>query len=76
MSNLRSRRARRRDGCPMAAHDRLPRPLRLWLHEAALPWSPQSALRIYSRALKLTGCEAAALERLARAERVTLERGA
>jgi hypothetical protein len=76
MSNLRSRRAKAREGCPMAAHDRLPRPLRLWLHGAALPWSPRSALRIYTRALRLTGCETAALERLARAEKVTLERGA
>jgi hypothetical protein len=76
MRNLASRRARFTEGCLMRAHDRLPRPLRLWLHQAALPWSPDSALRLYARALKATGCEKAALERLARAEAVTLRRGA
>ena len=33
----------------MDAYDRLPRDLRLWLSEAALPWSPKSALRIWSK---------------------------
>ena len=36
-------RARRRDADRVRAFDRLPRELRLWLHEAALPWSPRSA---------------------------------
>lgn len=36
----------------MAAYDALPRPLRIWLSEAALPWSPVSARRIWRRARK------------------------
>ncbi len=35
----------------MAAYDRLPAELRGWLQEAALPWSPDSALRAWRRAL-------------------------
>lgn len=53
---------------PMAAFDRLPAALRRWLHQAALPWSAASALRLWRRALRDSGCEAAALERLSAAE--------
>jgi hypothetical protein len=63
-------RRRQRAGCPMAAYDRLPEPLRAWLSQAALPWSPQSALRIWRRA----GGGHAALTRLTRAERAMLAR--
>jgi Family of unknown function (DUF6525) len=76
MTNLASPRARWRPTNPMAAHDRLPRDLRLWLAEAALPWSADSALRLWQRALSETGCTEAARARLARAEAKTLAREA
>jgi hypothetical protein len=74
--NLSSPRARWRAGDPMAAYDRLPRDLRLWLAEAALPWSAASVLRLWQRALRETGCARAARDRLARAEAKTLAREA
>lgn len=40
-------RRRRRRGSAMAAFDGLPAPLRRWLSEAALPWSPASARSIW-----------------------------
>ncbi|WP_299847647.1 DUF6525 family protein [uncultured Roseovarius sp.] len=46
-----SLRRKRRSADPMAAYDGLPAPLRRWLSEAALPWSPSSARRIWSRSL-------------------------
>ncbi|MEC9104487.1 MAG: DUF6525 family protein, partial [Pseudomonadota bacterium] len=33
-------RRRRRPADPMQAYDALPRPLRAWMAQAALPWSP------------------------------------
>lgn len=61
----------------MAAYDRLPRELRLWLHEAALPWSPQSALKIWQRALREAGGDTSAAHvRLMRAEARTLAKDA
>lgn len=44
----------------MAQHDRLPRDLRLWLAQAALPWSAQSALKLWTRSLRATGGDVAA----------------
>ena len=73
--NLRSPLARRRPGCPMRAHDALPMPLRLWLKEAALPWSAASARRVWEREVKRTGVEGA-LRRLAEVEAATLAREA
>ena len=35
----------------MKAFDALPGPLRRWLSEAALPWSPASVQRIWARSL-------------------------
>ncbi|MEE3098541.1 MAG: DUF6525 family protein, partial [Pseudomonadota bacterium] len=56
---------RRRHADPMAEFDRLPRPLRLWLAAAALPWSPRSAARAWAAALRLArGDETTALARL------------
>lgn len=46
-----SLRRRRRPGDPMKAYDALPSPLRQWLSEAALPWSPASVRRIWVRSL-------------------------
>ena len=74
--NLTSPRARRRAADPMTSYDRLPRDLRLWLAEAALPWSAASVLRLWQRALRETGCAKAARDRLARAEAKTLAREA
>ncbi|WP_420861525.1 DUF6525 family protein [Algirhabdus cladophorae] len=41
---------KRRSGDPMRAYDALPTPLRRWLSQAALPWSPASARKIWTRA--------------------------
>lgn len=76
-ANLRSTLpARLRHGNPMAAFDRLPPGLRRWLAAAALPWSAQSALRLWRRALAETGCETAARRRLDAAEARLLAREA
>jgi hypothetical protein len=46
----------------MAAYDRLPSDLREWLRQAALPWSPRSALRIWKSALKTHGSDKTAAQ--------------
>lgn len=66
-------RARRR-GDPMATYDAAPAPLRAWMAQAALPWSPASCLAIWRRAMAAGQDEAEALARLDRAERKTLKR--
>ena len=76
MTNLVSPRIRWRSVDPMAEHDRLPAPLRAWLAQAALPWSAQSAARLWQRALHETRCPDAALARLQSAEAKTLAREA
>lgn len=53
--NLSTALPRRRRVAPMAAYDRLPPELRRWLAQAALPWSPQSVARLWSRALREAG---------------------
>ena len=40
----------RRAADPMMTYDLLPEPLRSWLAEAALPWSPKSCKRIWDKA--------------------------
>lgn len=69
-----SLRRKRRARNPMDAYDGLPAPLRQWLSQAALPWSPESARRIWarSRARGLTPNEA--LQALSRVEEHTLAR--
>lgn len=74
--NLSSPRARWRQKDNMAAYDRLPRDLRLWLAEAALPWSVASVLRLWQRSIRETGCPKAARDSLTRAEAKTLAREA
>jgi len=74
MQNLTSPRARWRTGCAMTDHDALPKPLRLWASQAALPWSARSLRRIWTRALAETGCAETALARLTLAEQATLRR--
>jgi hypothetical protein len=73
--NLRTRLKRRaRAGDPMAVYDTLPAPLRQWLQSAALPWSPQSARRVWQRALAREGCPEAALKRCSQIEMALLGR--
>ncbi|MCA0919903.1 DUF6525 family protein [Pseudooceanicola nanhaiensis] len=68
-------RRRRRRGDAMAAFDRLPVALRHWLAQAALPWSPSSALRLWTRALQAHGGDASAAARyLSRVESALLAR--
>jgi hypothetical protein len=58
----------------MAAYDAAPAPLRAWMAQAALPWSPASCLAIWRRAMAAGAGAAEALARLDRAERKTLSR--
>lgn len=64
----------RRRGGGMAQFDRLPAPLRAWLHNAALPWSAASARRLWQRALSETRDPQAALARLEAAQARQLAR--
>lgn len=69
-------RLRRRHGS-MAQYDRLPPELRGWLARAALPWSPQSALRLWQRQLRAAcGDVDAARAALSRAEARLIARDA
>lgn len=43
---------RRHRPCSIEQYDRLPPELRNWLAQAALPWSPVSALRVWTRAMR------------------------
>jgi hypothetical protein len=75
--NLASTLRRRRGRDPMRAFDRAPEALRCWLADAALPWSVDSALRLYARALKRARGDAeAALAWLDARERALLARDA
>ena len=47
-----SLRTKRRIGNPMYEFDALPKPLRRWLNEAILPWSPISVRRIWLKSIK------------------------
>lgn len=75
-SNQRSTLKRRsRPGDPMAAYDRLPPELRLWLAGAVLPWSARSVLRLWHRALSDCGEDRErALGHLSRIEAARLRR--
>ncbi len=48
---------------PMERYDRLPPELRAWLAGAALPWSPGSALRLWTRFSRECAGDAAAIRR-------------
>ena len=69
---------RRRSRCadPMAAFDALPRPLRAWMAGAALPWSPASCLRLWSRLRARGASVPERLEALSAAEAKALKREA
>lgn len=77
MSNLvTSLRRRARATPPMAAHDRLPPEVRLWVAQAALPWSAASVARLWQKALREAESPESALARLTRAEARMLARDA
>ncbi|CUH80998.1 hypothetical protein SAMN04488093_106253 [Tropicibacter naphthalenivorans] len=58
----------------MRAFDALPRPLRAWMAQAALPWSPTSCRRIWVKAQAQGASLEDVLARLDRAEQRTLAR--
>ena len=65
---------RRRAADPMMTYDRLPQPLRRWLAEAVLPWSPKSCKRIWEKA-RMNGLSVdEAIVALTEVERKTLSR--
>ena len=57
-------RKHRRISDPMREFDRLPKLLREWLSQAALPWAPKSVHRAYNKALRQTGDTGLALRHL------------
>lgn len=65
---------RRRRADPMRAYDALPRPLRSWIAQAVLPWSPASCRRIWAKAQAEGASPDDIIDRLDRAERATLSR--
>lgn len=69
-----SLRRKRRASDPMTLFDGLPAPLRQWLSEAALPWSPVSAQRIWMRARAKGLTPEETLASLRQAEAQTLAR--
>ncbi len=58
----------------MSAYDALPPDLRRWMRDAKLPWSPQSCLRIWNKALSQGQDPVDALRRLDLAEQTMLSR--
>ena len=69
-----SLRRKRRASDPMRSYDALPVPLRRWLADARLPWSPTSARRVWTRARARGLGPEEALTALAKAEERTLAR--
>ena len=69
-----SLRGKRRVGNPMNDYDLLPPPLRRWLGQAALPWSPVSARRIWKKSKAKGHSVEEALSTLSKAEAKTLAR--
>ena len=65
---------RRRAADPMMTYDTLPQPLRSWLAEAALPWSPKSCKRIWEKARSNGLSVNDAIVVLTKAEQKTLAR--
>ena len=67
--NLATSLRRRNRPRPMERYDRLPPELRQWLAGAALPWSPHSALKLWTRLCReCAGDTDAIRRRLERAE--------
>ncbi|WP_299416313.1 DUF6525 family protein [uncultured Sulfitobacter sp.] len=69
-----SLRGKRRATDPMQTYDALPAPLRQWLGQAALPWSPASARRLWEKAHSKGACVEETLSALSQAEAKTLSR--
>lgn len=69
-----SLRGKRRTGDPMKDYDVLPAPLRTWLGQAALPWSPVSARRVWKKAQAKGLSVEETLKSLSKAEAKTLMR--
>ncbi|MDX8350219.1 DUF6525 family protein [Cognatiyoonia sp. IB215446] len=67
-------RRKRRAADPMRSYDSLPAPLRHWLSQAALPWSPASARKLWNRARAEGLSTDDALQALSLAEQNTLRR--
>ncbi|MCV3273879.1 DUF6525 family protein [Roseobacter sinensis] len=65
---------KRRAADPMRSYDALPAPLRNWLSQATLPWSPTSARRLWKRACAKGLSPEEALAVLSQAEARTLAR--
>ena len=65
---------RRRRADPMRSYDALPAPLRQWLANAALAWSPASCLRVWRKARTKGATPQEALALLDRVEQATLAR--
>lgn len=63
-----SLRRKRRAGDPMATYDSLPIPLRRWLSNAALPWSPASVRRVWKKSMAKGLSKEEALNALNQAE--------
>lgn len=58
----------------MRQYDRLPKPLRVWMAGAVLPWSPASCLRLWHKIRADGASEQECLQRLDRAEARLLAR--
>lgn len=69
-----SLRRKRRAADPMRSYDALPVPLRRWLADARLPWSPTSARRVWTHARERGLGPEEALSVLTKAEERTLAR--
>ncbi|MCA0873077.1 DUF6525 family protein [Seohaeicola saemankumensis] len=65
---------RRRNEDPMQTYDALPAPIRRWLSQAALPWSPASCRKILRRGRARGEGLDQILARLERAQQATLAR--
>ncbi|MDG2404080.1 MAG: DUF6525 family protein [Paracoccaceae bacterium] len=69
-----SLRRKRRVVNPMNEYDTLPTPLRAWLGQATLPWSPASARRVWAKTKAKGQTIEEALSTLSKAEAKTLSR--
>lgn len=69
-----SLRRKRRGGNAMETYDGLPAPVRAWVAQAALPWSPTSVRRIWSKSRAKGLSDDEALHTLTQAEARTLAR--
>ncbi|MEP1649512.1 MAG: DUF6525 family protein [Paracoccaceae bacterium] len=67
-------RRKRRNGHPMDTYDGLPQPIRQWVAQAALHWSPTSVRRIWSKSHAKSLSDDEALHTLTQAGARTLAR--